>query len=503
MHLLWSSKCVEINRTENLSRGMTISTNVEASMTRGGKLGDDGRKRRSWGSGDDEGRLTQDNLHNEDLRIGGPYLCSIPTANLPVPRNHIKFRLACLETHEGREFGQKILNIIDKYHLDQRAGLHPRECAPTVLIMVDRSQDWTETREKVVSILKERRLQMLAVEIVMDRPVYQTGHKGISAGLLEGLLKNDGGTMATESTASSRSLDSSGTLGCFLNLKHPSSDEWRTFALTCWHVVLPPFAGLSDEKDYRPWRKQFNILKLGGIIRCVKILNVRAHLKCSVIKVARAMKIPSPRSKSKKTMFKPCMIISQKATDYLGAFFSASGFKWKNLGLELDGVNYPINLDWAFVQLSPALKASNEIFDPVPRHIPGSFAPRSILRRPEMYGNKVFMHGCRSGDRIGAYNGLPVATIEAEIKEGVITMVPTLGYSITGLKGDAFSIRGDSGAMIGYEWKTPIGNKIAIVGMVIAGFEKEPITRFARVDFLVDDIKETSNASDIELLSFF
>ncbi|KAJ6136438.1 hypothetical protein N7512_001598 [Penicillium capsulatum] len=404
--------------------------------------------------------------------------------------------------------------------------------------MVDRSQDWTETREKVVSILKERRLQMLAVEIVMDRPVYQTGHKGISAGLLEGLLKNDGGTMATESTASSRSLDSSGTLGCFLNLKHPSSDEWRTFALTCWHVVLPPFAGLSDgdkkatgtnmvfyqplptrtltaclalipqlnlptEKDYRPWRKQFNILKLGGIIRCVKILNVRAHLKCSVIKVARAMKIPSPRSKSKKTMFKPCMIISQKATDYLGAFFSASGFKWKNLGLELDGVNYPINLDWAFVQLSPALKASNEIFDPVPRHIPGSFAPRSILRRPEMYGNKVFMHGCRSGDRIGAYNGLPVATIEAEIKEGVITMVPTLGYSITGLKGDAFSIRGDSGAMIGYEWKTPIGNKIAIVGMVIAGFEKEPITRFARVDFLVDDIKETSNASDIELLSFF
>ncbi|CAP79775.1 hypothetical protein PCH_Pc12g01480 [Penicillium rubens Wisconsin 54-1255] len=33
--------------------------------------------------------------------------------------------------------------------------------------------DWTETQKKVVSILKKWRLQMLAVDIVMDRPVYQ------------------------------------------------------------------------------------------------------------------------------------------------------------------------------------------------------------------------------------------------------------------------------------------------------------------------------------------
>lgn len=44
--------------------------------------------RRSWGSSDDKGRLTYDNLHNEDLRIGGLYLCSIPIANIPVPKNH-------------------------------------------------------------------------------------------------------------------------------------------------------------------------------------------------------------------------------------------------------------------------------------------------------------------------------------------------------------------------------------------------------------------------------
>ncbi|KAJ6190529.1 hypothetical protein N7519_000550 [Penicillium mononematosum] len=79
------------------------------------------------------------------------------------------------------------------------------------------------------------------------------GRKGISTGLPEGLLKNDSRTMATESSVSSRSHDSSGTLGCFLNLKRPSSDEWRTFALTCSHVVVPPSAGLSHEDKKPPW----------------------------------------------------------------------------------------------------------------------------------------------------------------------------------------------------------------------------------------------------------
>ncbi|KAJ5262241.1 hypothetical protein N7524_007546 [Penicillium chrysogenum] len=65
------------------------------------------------------------------------------------------------------------------------------DCSPTLLILVDRNEDWTETREKVVSILKKWHLQMLAVEIVMDRPVYQADHKGISTGLVEGLLRND------------------------------------------------------------------------------------------------------------------------------------------------------------------------------------------------------------------------------------------------------------------------------------------------------------------------
>ncbi|OQE20849.1 hypothetical protein PENFLA_c015G07408 [Penicillium flavigenum] len=601
-----------------------------------GKLGDDGRKRRSWGSSDDEGPLTHDNLHNEDLRVGGPYLCSIPTANIPVPKNHVKFRLTCLETDEGWELGQKILNIIDKYHLNQRGvslrfsffcrqsiidpepqpcltlyiparrgtvddtwlqcarelrgllisnnlascsveivdpmvftpmntypvlqkdkvfwewerllkellvrldltsirfigcfrrGRGPAlmDCSPTLLILVDRSQDWTETREKVVAILKKRRLQMLAVEIVMDRPVYQAGRKGISTGLLEGLLKNDGRTMATESIASSRNHDSSGTLGCFLNLKHPSADEWRTFALTCWHVVAPPFAGLSqrDRELIEDWNKNgilptvtnTDIHRLLGVDHPTQrayreeVSTMEKYRMWQQLERYDALEMLS--SNQRRGYEKIKSDINQQKDDLqtlhdrfqnghqlLGHVFSASGFKRKNFGLRKDGENYSTNLDWALVHLSPARQPSNEFFDKRRSVMPRSFAPHSILQSLEIHGEEVLMHGYRSENRTGVYSGLRVANIEAEIEEGVVTTVTTLGYSITGLKGEAFSVQGDSGAMVSCERRTPTGTKRVIIGMVFAGSEKEVITRFARADFLLDDIKEMTKARDIEL----
>lgn len=215
----------------------------------------------------------------------------------------------------------------------------------------------------------------------------------------------------------------------------------------------------------------------------------------------------------------------------LGYVFSASGFKKKDLGLGKDGKNYPTNLDWALVRLSPARQPSNRVcnsnwviltlsstllpssfdfypltivlsfqfFDRRSRVIPESFASRSILQSLEMHGDEVFMHGYRSGNRIGVYNGLRVANIEAEMKEGVVTTATTLEYSIIGLKGEHFSARGDSGAMVIHKRRTSTGTESVIIGMVFAGFEKEGITSFTRADFLLDDIKEMTKARDIKL----
>ncbi|GES65531.1 hypothetical protein ATEIFO6365_0010045400 [Aspergillus terreus] len=53
-----------------------------------GKEGPDGRKRRYRGSSDDEGKLTYDGFTNEDLRVGGPYLCSLPAQNVYITKYH-------------------------------------------------------------------------------------------------------------------------------------------------------------------------------------------------------------------------------------------------------------------------------------------------------------------------------------------------------------------------------------------------------------------------------
>lgn len=119
-----------------------------------------------------------------------------------------------------------------------------------------------------------------------------------------------------------------------------------------------------------------------------------------------------------------------------------------------------------------------------------------------MHGEEVSMNGYRSGDTIGVYNGLRVANIEAKMEEGVVTTVTTLEYSITGLQGEAFSARGDSGAMISGKRRTATGTKREIIGMVVAGFEKEGITRFTRADLLLDDIKEVTKAREIEVSWF-
>lgn len=113
------------------------------------------------------------------------------------------------------------------------------------------------------------------------------------------------------------------------------------------------------------------------------------------------------------------------------------------------------------------------------------------------------MHGYRSGERIGLYNGLRVANIEAKMKEGVVTTAITLDYSITGLEGENFSARGDSRAMVSYKRRTSTGNESVIIGMVFAGLEKEGITSFTRADFLLDNIKEMTKARDIELELFW
>ena len=63
---------------ESLGRHASKRGHSQASSDEDGTTQDDGRNRRSRGSSDDDGSLTSDGFCNEDLRVGGPRLCSIP-----------------------------------------------------------------------------------------------------------------------------------------------------------------------------------------------------------------------------------------------------------------------------------------------------------------------------------------------------------------------------------------------------------------------------------------
>lgn len=93
--------------------------------------------------------------------------------------------------------------------------------------------------------------------------------------------------------------------------------------------------------------------------------------------------------------------------------------------------------------------------------------------------------GYQSGRNDVRYSGLQVA----EIEEGRYT----LEYSITEYAEDRHAaLTGDSGSLL----RTPLGE---VVGMIIAGFDHNPIARFTRIDDLTKDIMEQSGAKDIRM----
>lgn len=108
---------------------------------------------------------------------------------------------------------------------------------PTVVVTVSLKSTgvWKGTRETIVNILNRFNLQTVAVEIIKGeviRSVY------FSCDVVRGPA------MLGQSLAPSGNDKSSGTLGGFIQLKSPTTGQWRTYALTCFHCVLPEDAHL-------------------------------------------------------------------------------------------------------------------------------------------------------------------------------------------------------------------------------------------------------------------
>ena len=150
-----------------------------------GKPGRDGRKRRLRGSSDDEGKIAEDGFSNEDLRVGGPYLCSIPLSSKPLPQTNSLHALLQHKVSGGETISDRVYQIIRNRNISlinsgpwdhpvtlslQQSNFNPEpEPVPTIRVLATRhvmDDLWLETARQIHFLLRQENFGHVSVEII-------------------------------------------------------------------------------------------------------------------------------------------------------------------------------------------------------------------------------------------------------------------------------------------------------------------------------------------------
>ena len=121
--------------------------------------------------------------------------------------------------------------------LQRGTGATAEENPTTIVITIDHSSqiDGTQVREQTVEVLEAYQFENTAIEIGRGS-IYRSAQKDTRS------LPNDAylteARMGT-SIGPRGSLPSAGTFGGYVRIRSFDADDWKTFGLTCHHVVLP------------------------------------------------------------------------------------------------------------------------------------------------------------------------------------------------------------------------------------------------------------------------
>ncbi|PWY87460.1 hypothetical protein BO70DRAFT_394351 [Aspergillus heteromorphus CBS 117.55] len=135
--------------------------------------GEEKRIRRCRGSSDDEGLPTWDGYINEDLRVGGPRLCSLPASFVEIRRDHL---LSCGLNAHNRHVYDEIHRILQSLNINACVNFNGRqsdwnpepEPIITALIFVKRKQRrsvWLTACRQIREYLTANGLEEVSVEI--------------------------------------------------------------------------------------------------------------------------------------------------------------------------------------------------------------------------------------------------------------------------------------------------------------------------------------------------
>lgn len=115
-----------------------------------------------------------------------------------------------------------------------------------VTIEVASESDWTKVRDEIAKLLEEAGFGHVAVEIGRG-VIFPYADKDAR------ILPDNGYTLEVRpggSIGPRGSTKSAGTFGCYVRLRFPKSDNWKTMALTCHHVVIPSNSSHPRAKEW-------------------------------------------------------------------------------------------------------------------------------------------------------------------------------------------------------------------------------------------------------------
>ncbi|KAJ5937105.1 hypothetical protein N7466_003555 [Penicillium verhagenii] len=573
------------------------------------------RTKRLRGSSDDNGELTSDGFSNEDLRVGGPDLCSLPAANSTPTDNLLHRRLSLSSSWDRTLHNNNIDNILKNYNVqyhtvevvERRALFNASpEAVITLLIIAERdcvrelrrflhdegfprtvveisdtaalttpnttpvffndpvfekwdsvwqqicqevplvdietvgcfrrgrnpvveenpatvlvstnmqnNRNWKGVRDRIIDILQQHDLAMVAFEITKDTGFHQ--RSGFDHNILTGKV------MAGESLAPLRAPFSPGTLGGFIELKSAieGTDQWVAGAVTCFHCVLPRDSeeDTHDHELLRQWESdgmhmhpeanrllkishpslQAKTEEMARIQQVIDNTKTLAFYKHGALMAAEGCleylpeadqirwRVSNNQISNYEAMISPINTFVNDGHQEVGSVFLASGMKLRKFYTMTD-CDLPTHLDWAVIRVDRTKVQGNKLEK--------MNTPPDLAQPPDyksFHGSDVFLHGFRSGQAMGYYNGLKSVVIKTDLLNETVQSVKTLEYSVTPPTGrSTFTLAGDSGSFV----YSPAG---LVLGMIFAGSTVDGIGYFRRMDHLFDDIKATSGAADIRL----
>ncbi|KAH8430003.1 uncharacterized protein LDX57_007676 [Aspergillus melleus] len=144
-----------------------------------GPSSSDGRKRRNHGSSSDEEHVVKwDGFSDEDLRVGGPYLCAIPVKTIAVPTDHPFYSRVVENVAPLNQGVRDILATADIRFHDMgfcgRTSVYDPEPTPALTLYIDANRSsiddkWITTARIIHSFLVSNGVFGVSVELADPR----------------------------------------------------------------------------------------------------------------------------------------------------------------------------------------------------------------------------------------------------------------------------------------------------------------------------------------------